>query len=94
MSEQKATHGDGQAASFATTGGTTGAQGVFNGEVTIYIADPNDPPERRLQVAKNYLSALMPGPAQGLLMSVIGQRYLRGRVSLHHMFRNREGATG
>ncbi|MGI5200203.1 hypothetical protein ACQEU6_01020 [Spirillospora sp. CA-108201] len=85
MSGQEATHGDGQAPSFSSTRGTTGAQGIFNGEVTIYLADPDDPPERKLQVAKNYLSALMPGPAQGLLVSVIGQKYRTSEAAYYWM---------
>ncbi|TDB96402.1 hypothetical protein [Actinomadura sp. 7K534] len=85
MSDQQAPAGQGEAAAFSSTGGTTGAQGVFNGEVTIYIADPDDPPGRKLQVAKNYLSALMPGPAQDLLMSVISQGYRTSEAAYYWM---------
>ncbi|MEU9022101.1 hypothetical protein [Actinomadura sp. NPDC048394] len=70
---------------FSNTEGTVGAQGVFNEEVTIYVAGPDDPPERRLWVAKNYLAALLPSQAQELLLSVIGARYRQGEAAYYWM---------
>ncbi|POM26402.1 hypothetical protein BTM25_08010 [Actinomadura rubteroloni] len=72
-------------ATFSNADGTVGAQGVFNDEVTIYVAGPDDPPEQRLRVAKNYLAALLPSQAQELLTSVIAERYCQGEAAYYWM---------
>lgn len=87
MSNQKAPpkHKRDSEATFSNTEGTVGAQGVFNDEVTIYVAGPDDPPEQKLRVAKNYLAALLPSQAQELLMPVIGERYRQSEVAYYWM---------
>ncbi|WP_433332033.1 hypothetical protein [Spirillospora sp. CA-294931] len=49
------------------------------------MAEPDDPPERRLWVAKNYLTSKIPLPAQDLLMSIIGEGYRTGEAAYYWM---------
>ncbi|XVQ11134.1 hypothetical protein ACQP1W_00730 [Spirillospora sp. CA-255316] len=93
MSPQQRPSADNNHSYTAESDSTVGVQGIVHGDVHMYEVGPDDPPERKLTVAKRFLDVMIPRRAEDILEGLAGLPYETNQVAYYWMLAILSGRT-